>query len=61
MIETDAPGGRFGSVKYGPARAELNSLIYRRSVYVAENMKAGDYFTTEPADRSPATAFIEIL
>lgn len=47
VIETERAWKALGTVKYGPAEAELNSLIYRRSVYVAENMKAGDYFTTK--------------
>lgn len=34
-----------GHVHVGPTEAEMNSLIYRRSVYVVEEMRAGDEFT----------------
>ncbi len=34
-----------GAVSYGPTQAEQKSLAYRRSVYIAEDMKAGDVFT----------------
>ncbi|MAU77323.1 MAG: pseudaminic acid synthase [Crocinitomicaceae bacterium] len=34
-----------GEVKYGPTEAEMRSLVFRRSIYVAENIKAGEAFT----------------
>ena len=34
-----------GSVKYGPTEQEKTSLKYRRSLYVVEDMKAGDAVT----------------
>ncbi len=36
-----------GRVSYGPTEKEKSSLIFRRSIYIAENMKAGDVFTRE--------------
>lgn len=36
-----------GRVHVGPTEAELSSLIYRRSVYVVEEMKAGEEFTVD--------------
>lgn len=33
-----------GGISYGPRKAELGSLAFRRSVYVAEDMKAGETF-----------------
>jgi N-acetylneuraminate synthase len=36
-----------GEIKYGPTPAEEKSLIFRRSIYVAKDMKEGDVFTTE--------------
>ena len=38
---------RWARVSYGPTQAEKKSLLYRRSLYVAEDMKAGDVFTVE--------------
>jgi pseudaminic acid synthase len=34
-----------GSVAYGPTEAEMKSLIFRRSLYVAEDMRRGEKFT----------------
>ncbi len=34
-----------GAVKYGPTEAERKSLQYRRSLYVVEDLKAGDVLT----------------
>jgi pseudaminic acid synthase len=36
-----------GSVSYGPTDAEKPSLQFRRSLYVAEDMKTGDEFTAD--------------
>ena len=34
-----------GSVRYGSGRQESNSSVFRRSLFVVEDMKAGDTFT----------------
>jgi N-acetylneuraminate synthase len=36
-----------GSIRYGPAGQEKESLKYRRSLYAGEDMKAGDLLTRE--------------
>jgi len=36
-----------GSVSYGPGKQESKSSVFRRSLFVVEDMKAGDTFTTE--------------
>ena len=36
-----------GDVKYGIQKAETKSLIYKRSIYVAQDIKAGELFTKE--------------
>lgn len=36
-----------GKVSYGPTEKEKASLQYRRSLYVTQDMKAGDFFTGE--------------
>ncbi|MEH6632289.1 MAG: pseudaminic acid synthase [Halopseudomonas aestusnigri] len=36
-----------GDVSFGPKSAEMRSLNYRRSLYVVENIKAGDLFTVK--------------
>lgn len=47
VIETERAWQSLGQVSYGPNEAEKKSLIYRRSIYVAEDMKAGDVLTPE--------------
>lgn len=45
VIETERAWQSLGSVQYGPSKAERASLVFRRSIYVAEEMKAGDVLT----------------
>lgn len=45
VAETERAWQGLGAVSYGPTQAERKSLLYRRSLYVAEDMKAGDVFT----------------
>jgi N-acetylneuraminate synthase len=44
--ETQRAWQSLGGIAYGPTEAERNSLVFRRSLYVAEDMKAGDVFTS---------------
>ena len=36
-----------GEVTYGPTKAELDSLCFRRSIYVAEDITKGEFFTSK--------------
>jgi N-acetylneuraminate synthase len=36
-----------GNVRYGPTEAEQKSLVFRRSLFIAKDMKAGDVLTEE--------------
>jgi len=45
VVETERAWQSLGHVAYGPTEAEKKSLVFRRSIYVAEDMKAGDRFT----------------
>ena len=36
-----------GKVKYGPTKSEKQSLIFRRSIYVAEDIKKGEMFNNK--------------
>jgi N-acetylneuraminate synthase len=47
VVETERAWRSLGSVTYGPTEAEKASLVYRRSLYVAADMAAGDVFTAE--------------
>jgi N-acetylneuraminate synthase len=45
IADTERAWLSLGAVTYGPTDAELKSLVFRRSLYVAQDMKAGDIFT----------------
>ena len=45
VIETTRAWESLGEVRYGPSDAELKSLIFRRSIYVAKDILPGDLFT----------------
>jgi len=47
VIETERAWQAIGKVKYGPTEAEKGSLTFRRSLYIARDMKAGDELTPE--------------
>jgi pseudaminic acid synthase len=47
VIESERAWQALGAVSYGPSEREKPSLQFRRSLYVAQDMKAGDKFTTE--------------
>ena len=43
--ETERAWQSLGSVQFGPTDAERDSLVFRRSLHVAEDIKAGEVFT----------------
>ena len=45
--ETEKAWMALGRVSYGPTEKEKGSLKHRRSLYIGENMKAGDKLTAE--------------
>ena len=47
VIETERAWQSLGSIKYGPTEAEKPSMKFRRSLYIAQDMKAGDVLTPE--------------
>ena len=47
VIETERAWQSLGAVCYGPSEKEKSSLKFRRSLYVAEDMRANDEFTPE--------------
>lgn len=42
VVETERAWQALGKVNYGPTEKERQSLVFRRSLYIAEDMKAGD-------------------
>ncbi|MBD1835586.1 pseudaminic acid synthase [Cyanobacteria bacterium FACHB-472] len=47
VIESEKAWQALGKISYEPTEAEKQSLIYRRSLYISQDMKAGDIFTPE--------------
>ena len=47
VVETERAWQSLGKVKYGPTEKETVSLVFRRSIYVVEDMRKGEVFTKE--------------
>ena len=45
VVETERAWQALGQVSYGATEKEKNSLLFRRSIYIAQDMKAGEVFT----------------
>jgi pseudaminic acid synthase len=47
VVESERAWQSLGRVSYGPTEAEKKSTIFRRSMYIAKDLKAGDVLTPE--------------
>jgi N-acetylneuraminate synthase len=47
VIETKRAWQALGQVNYGPIEAEKKSLLFRRSLYICEDLQAGDVLTAQ--------------
>ena len=47
VVETERAWQSLGQVSYGPTEAEQKSLMFRRSVYFAEDIQAGEVLTAK--------------
>ena len=47
VIETERAWRALGEVRYGPTQAERASLVFRRSLYVVRDIRAGEVLTAE--------------
>ncbi|NWF37926.1 pseudaminic acid synthase [Mariprofundus sp. NF] len=45
-VESDRAWQALGNIRYGTTEKEKQSLLFRRSIYIAENLKAGDVLTS---------------
>jgi len=67
VTETNRAWQALGEVRYGPTESEQKSLVFRRSIYVAENIAEGELFTTKnirivrPGNGAPPSFYKQIL
>jgi len=67
VIECERAYLSLGKIQYGVQKAEEKSLIYKRSIYVAKDIKIGDQFNTDnirvirPGNGLPSKYFNTIL
>jgi N-acetylneuraminate synthase len=47
VLETERAWQALGKVSYGPTDAEQKSIVFRRSLYVVKDLKAGDLLSEE--------------
>jgi pseudaminic acid synthase len=47
VLETDKAWQALGDIRYGVTESEEKSLIFRRSLYIVKDLKAGDVLTKE--------------
>jgi sialic acid synthase SpsE len=65
--ESERAWQALGEVRYGPTQAEQKSLVFRRSIYVAEEIAEGECFTTKnlrivrPGDGAPPYLLEQLL
>ncbi len=45
--ESERTWQSIGKVSYGPLKSEIDSLIFRRSIYISKDMKKGEKFSPE--------------
>lgn len=45
VVETERAWQAMGQVQYGPTEAEQKSLVFRRSIYIADDLRSGDILT----------------
>lgn len=65
--ESERAWQALGHVRYGPTEAERKSMVFRRSVYAASDIKPGDYFDIEnirivrPGDGAPPSIYNSLI
>ncbi|MDB4346473.1 pseudaminic acid synthase [bacterium] len=67
VVESERAWQALGQVAYGPTDRERNSLVFRRSIYVSENIAEGEMFTCQnlrivrPGDGAPPSLLSHLL
>jgi len=50
-VESERAWQSLGGVEYGPSKRETKSLAFRRSIYITQDLAAGEEFTLENLKR----------
>ena len=67
VVETGRAWQALGKVRYGPTDTERKSLVFRRSIYVTQDINQGEFFSVEniriirPGDGAPPHLYQKIL
>ena len=67
VVEAHRAWQAIGSIHYGPTDAEKQSLIFKRSIYVAKDIQQGELFTTDnlkivrPGDGAPPAFYEQLI
>ena len=66
VVETERAWQALGKVSYGATDAEKKSILFRRSLYVVQDLKAGDKLTKETVRAirpglGPATKYLDLV
>ena len=67
VTESERAWESLGCITYGPTEAEQKSLTFRRSIYVAEDIKEGETFSKEnikivrPGNGAPPSMYQQLL
>lgn len=67
VVESERAWQALGEVTYGPTDAERNSLVFRRSIYVSEDIAEGESFTSKnlrivrPGDGAPPALLKDLI
>ena len=67
VVETHRAWQSIGCIHYGPTEAEKKSLIFKRSIYVAKDIKQGELFSADnikivrPGDGAPPGFYEQLI
>ena len=67
VVETERAWQSLGKIHFGPTDAERKSLVFRRSIYIAKDISAGELFdetnirVIRPGDGVPPSFYSQII
>ena len=67
VTESERAWQALGQVTYGPSDVERNSMVFRRSIYVSEDIAEDDFFTSKnlrivrPGDGAPPSLLTQLI